>query len=138
MSVTVSITDEVETCLRLRRVIFIDEQNVPERDELDGLDPEATHLLAIVQGVPVGTARILFGENLAKIGRVCVLKEHRGAGHATALMRKALEVARRQAQRAKLSAQVDAMGLYERLGFVALGPVYDDAGIPHRDMVRDL
>mgnify|MGYP002653135186 CR=1 FL=1 len=31
-------------------------------------------------------------------------------------------------------AQTHALGFYERLGFVAFGPVYDDAGIPHRDM----
>ncbi len=38
----------------------------------------------------------------------------------------------------KLGAQVHALGFYEALGFEAFGPVYDDAGIPHRDMVRTL
>jgi ElaA protein len=40
--------------------------------------------------------------------------------------------------RAKLGAQVHALGFYERLGFVAVGPVYLDAGIEHRDMVLGL
>ena len=40
--------------------------------------------------------------------------------------------------RAKLGAQTHALGFYEKLGFTAYGPVYDDAGIPHRDMTRDL
>ena len=40
--------------------------------------------------------------------------------------------------RAKLGSQTHALGFYERLGFIAEGPVYDDAGIPHRDMVMVL
>ena len=39
---------------------------------------------------------------------------------------------------AKLGAQTHAIGFYEKLGFLAQGPVYDDAGIPHRDMTREL
>ena len=38
----------------------------------------------------------------------------------------------------RLGAQVQALGFYERLGFVAEGPVFDDAGIPHREMVLAL
>jgi ElaA protein len=41
-------------------------------------------------------------------------------------------------RRAKLGSQVHAVPFYERLGFVAEGPVYDDAGIPHRDMTMRL
>jgi len=31
-----------------------------------------------------------------------------------------------------------ALGFYEKLGFVAQGPVFDDAGIDHREMVLSL
>jgi predicted GNAT family N-acyltransferase len=37
-----------------------------------------------------------------------------------------------------LGAQTHAMGFYERLGYQAYGPVFDDAGIPHRSMRRSL
>ena len=40
--------------------------------------------------------------------------------------------------RAKLGAQTHAIGFYEKLGFAPYGPEYDDAGIPHRDMVLSL
>lgn len=40
--------------------------------------------------------------------------------------------------KAKLGAQVHALGFYQALGFQAVGPVYDDAGIAHRDMVLGL
>ena len=138
MSVTITLTDDLDTCLALRRVVFIEEQNVPEPDEIDGLDPDCLHLLAVDGATPVGTARILIEGDMAKIGRVCVLKSHRGTGLGAALIRAALGAAQGQATQAKLGAQIHALGFYEKLGFTATGPVYDDAGIPHRDMVRPL
>ena len=36
-----------------------------------------------------------------------------------------------------LSAQTQALGFYERLGYTAYGPVFDDAGLPHRWMRRE-
>ena len=35
-----------------------------------------------------------------------------------------------------LSAQTHALGFYERLGYAAYGPEFDDAGLPHRWMRR--
>jgi len=138
MSVTISLTDDISACRTLRRIVFIDEQGVSEADEIDDLDDSCLHLLAIDANIPVGTARIHIAKGLAKIGRVCVLKSHRGTGLGAALIRKALDVSRGKAAQAKLGAQTHALGFYEALGFVATGPVYDDAGIPHRDMLRDL
>lgn len=138
MSVTITLTDDLATCLALRRVVFIEEQNVSEPDEVDGLDPSCLHLLAIDGETPVGTARILIENDLAKIGRVCVLPSRRGTGLGAALIRAALETSKGKAIQAKLGAQTHALGFYEKLGFNATGPIYDDAGIPHRDMVRPL
>lgn len=132
------LTDDVASCRALRRLVFIEEQGVSEADEIDDLDPVCLHLLATERGIPVGTARILITDDWAKIGRVCVIKSHRGTGLGAALIRKALEVARGKATRAKLGAQVHALEFYKALGFAVTGPVYDDAGIDHRDMVLDL
>ncbi|MEP5731420.1 MAG: GNAT family N-acetyltransferase [Sulfitobacter sp.] len=138
MSVSIQLTDDLETCLALRRAVFMDEQGVSFEDEVDGLDPKCLHLLASVSGVPGGTARIHLADSVAKIGRVCVLRTHRGFGLGAALIRKALEVSKPNATQAKLGAQVQALRFYETLGFTAFGPVYDDAGIDHRDMIQDL
>lgn len=138
MTVTIETTDDLASCLRLRRIVFIEEQGVSEADELDGLDDNCLHLLARDGAKPVGTARVLFDGEVAKIGRVCVLKSHRGTGLGAGLIRAALAEAKGRARRARLGAQVHALGFYEALGFTAVGPVFDDAGIPHRDMVRDL
>ncbi len=131
---------DITTCRMLRRRVFIEEQGVSEADELDDLDDEAIHLLAHLGGRAVGSARLLLRGDTGKIGRVCVLAEARGQGLGAALIRAALDEFRRHPglTQAKLGAQTHALGFYEALGFVAIGPVYDDAGIPHRDMVRGL
>ena len=136
----VGLTDDLATCHALRRVVFIQEQSVDEALEVDGRDADALHLLARRDGQAVGCARILLLGPVGKIGRVCVLRDHRGAGIGAALIRAALDVLRDQPGilQAKLGAQTHALGFYEALGFRATGPDYLDAGIAHRDMVLDL
>lgn len=136
----VGLTDDLATCHALRRVVFIQEQSVDEALEVDGRDADALHLLARRDGQAVGCARILLLGPVGKIGRVCVLRAHRGAGIGAALIRAALDVLRDQPgiTQAKLGAQTHALGFYENLGFRATGPDYMEAGIAHRDMVRDL
>lgn len=133
-------TRDITTCRHLRRVVFIEEQGVTESDELDDLDDQAIHLLALINDQPIGSARLLITDTTGKIGRVCVLKQARGAGVGAALIRAAVDHLRQTPgiTKAKLGAQTHALGFYEGLGFQAIGPVYDDAGIDHRDMVLSL
>jgi predicted GNAT family N-acyltransferase len=140
MTWLISQTDDIPTCRALRRIVFIEEQGVSEADEVDGRDDAALHVLATQDGKPLGCARILISGDVAKIGRVCVLKEARGTGLGAAIIAACLDAARAQpgTSIAKLGAQTHALAFYEKLGFVAFGPVYDDAGIPHRDMERAL
>lgn len=137
-SVEVLETRDIETCLKLRRIVFIEEQKVSEEDEFDGRDDEAVHLLAYVDGVAMGSARLFVKGETGKIGRVCVLKEARGTGVGQALIRKALALfaTRGDVSAAELGAQTHAIGFYAALGFETFGPEYMDAGIPHRDMKR--
>ncbi len=140
MSLTIEVTDDIATCRALRRIVFIEEQGVSEADEVDDLDGQAIHLLATLDGVPVGSARLLPMGKVGKVGRVCVLAQARGTGLGAALMRAAVAHFRTLPgiETVKLGAQTHALGFYERLGFVAVGPEYMDAGIPHRDMVLAL
>ncbi|MFY9241286.1 MAG: GNAT family N-acetyltransferase [Roseovarius sp.] len=132
-------TDDHAACFALRHTVFVEEQGVPVEEERDALDASAIHLLAHMDGVPVGTARILMKAQEAKIGRVCVLQSARGTGLGKALILAAMQSAKmRGVQSVRLGAQLHALEFYEKLGFTAQGPVYDDAGIDHRDMVRDL
>ena len=139
MTLEVRRTEDLDTCFALRRVVFIEEQAVPEDLERDEHDATALHLLATLDGRPVGTARMLLRGDTGKIGRVCVLRDLRGRGVGAELIRAAVEYLRGLGlARARLGSQVHAIPFYEKLGFVAEGPVYDDAGIPHRDMVMAL
>jgi predicted GNAT family N-acyltransferase len=140
VTVHIGRTGDIATCRWLRRVVFIEEQGVPEADEVDDLDGAAIHLLAVESGRPVGSARLLVQGDTGKIGRVCVLKDRRGAGLGAALIRAGVGEFRAMPglERVKLGAQVPAIGFYQGLGFTAVGPVYLDAGIEHRDMVLAL
>ncbi len=138
MPLTIQETRDIALCRRLRREVFIEEQGVPEAEELDDKDEMAIHLLAVDEA-PLGSARLLVLGETGKIGRVCVVKAARGRGIGAALIRAAVERFRTMGlAQAKLGAQVHALGFYEALGFQATGPVYDDAGIAHRDMILAL
>lgn len=128
--------DELATCLAIRRVVFIEGQNVPEAEEVDGLDPECLHYLLHQDERAIATARVLPKGKAAKIQRVAVLEDARSGGIGSILMRAILDDLRENHsyQKAILGSQTHAIGFYEKLGFTAHGPVYDDAGIPHRDM----
>lgn len=139
MTLTVERTGDLATCHALRRRVFVEEQNVPAELEVDGRDGDAVHLLATLDGAPVGCARFLTIGHAAKIGRVCVLPEHRGQKIGVALIRAAMAEAKAMGlTTAILGAQVSAIGFYDRLGFTAEGEIFDDAGIPHRTMTAPL
>lgn len=140
MSVTITRTDDIDACLRLRFEVFVDEQGVPAEIERDAYDDIALHLLAVQDGAPLGTARVLPNGEIGKIGRVCVVKRARGTGLGAALINAALDEMRADGRFAKaaLGSQIHAIPFYEKLGFAAYGEEFDDAGIPHRMMERAL
>lgn len=132
---------------QVRHEVFVVEQEIPAELEYDELDATSLHLLAVdADGTPIGTGRLIGGAEALELtgvagrvllGRLAVLKAERGTGLGAALVR-AIEQAGRErgARECELHAQVQALGFYERLGYTAEGPVYDDAGIPHRTMVK--
>lgn len=140
MTLLITITTDIATCRALRRTVFIEEQGVSEADEVDDQDGAAIHLLARLDGFPMGTARLVVSGEVGKIGRVCVLSGHRGAGHGAALIRAAVAQLRIMPgiRFAKLGAQTHALGFYTALGFSGVGDEFNDAGIPHREMVMQL
>jgi predicted GNAT family N-acyltransferase len=130
----------LKEALAIRFRVFVEEQGVDPALEIDDLDGVAWHVLARIDGEAVGTARLVMLDQLrAKIGRVAVLPEHRGRGIATQLVELLMEYARREGRtEALLDAQLNAMSLYEKLGFEPMGEVFLDADILHRRMTRKL
>ena len=136
MTFTVEETDDLAACHAIRRAVFIDEQGIPEAEEWDDLDAGAVHLLIRDKDVPVASARLLRKADTGRIGRICVLGAWRGHGLGAMLVRHGLKHFRDDPaiRRVELGAQEYAIPFYEKLGFTAFGPLYDDAGIPHREM----
>ena len=138
-TITVQTPTDREACYDIRKIVFVEEQAVPLELEMDEYDETATHFLLRDGDTPLATARLLDKHGLAKIGRVAVLQEARGCGLGLLLMRAVLEEARRQGfTESVLDSQTYAIPFYERLGFVAEGEEFDDAGIPHYLMRRRL
>lgn len=130
---------DLEDCRAIRRTVFIEEQNVTEEEEWDGLDDTCTHFL-VVDDRPLGTARLLStGDGVAKAQRVAVLATARRSGVGAALMAALeAEAVRRGHTEILLGAQLQALRFYERQGYEAYGPEFDAAGIPHRMMRKPL
>lgn len=118
---------------KIRREVFIEEQQVPQELEWDGRDEESIHALATTaSGDAIGTARLLPG---GQIGRMAVLRPWRRSGVGTLLLRCLIDAAD-DPQRLFLNAQTSAEAFYRRNGFVpARDDVFMEAGIPHIRMI---
>jgi len=127
----------------IRKAVFVLEQNIPADREWDEADPDpgCVHAVAYNRfGLALATGRLLeHVPGVAKIGRMAVTQAMRssGVGRAVldALMRAGRELGYREAV---LHAQTSAAPFYRRAGFVERGPVFDEVGIPHVEMVRSL
>jgi len=74
--------------------------------------------------------------NVAKVGRMAVLKETRGRGYGARLLQALLLEARRRGhQEVRLSAQRTAEQFYAVHGFTAVGEPFEEVGIPHVKMM---
>lgn len=141
-------------CHAVRRAVFIIEQRISEEEEMDAYDAYAVHLLATGPQGPLGTVRFLHGAaadkkygqagvdgaRTAALGRLAVIQAARGTGLGVALVRAVeAEAARLGLTEVYLEAQTHALGFYERLGYAAYGPEFDEgSGIPHRAMRKTL
>lgn len=134
---------ELETCLAIRRAVFIGEQHVPESIEIDQWDSFAPnrHILLLSDGKAAGTARFRqLGEGIVKYQRIAVLPEFRGQGLGKILLEGLEQLAVQQGyQYVKIEAQQYAEGFYQRCGFATTDPVvFMDAEIPHLHMEKAL
>ncbi|MET9699213.1 GNAT family N-acetyltransferase [Streptomyces sp. NPDC006529] len=139
---------DVAACFAVRTEVFVIEQSVPESIEYDAYDADAVHVLAVGPQGPLGTGRLLHGAaalgktgspDVGSLGRLAVTRAARGLGVGAALVRAIeAEAVRLGLSAVDLGAQTHALGFYERLGYTAYGPEFDDAGMPHRAMRRPL
>lgn len=130
---------DLTSAYAIRLQVFVVEQGVPAEIELDDLDAAAEQVLAVVDGVPAGTGRLVVDGDTGILGRLAVLQEARGTGLGQTLVE---TIEQRAAQLGlavvELHAQTQARGFYERLGYAAHGAEYLEAGIMHVNMRKPL
>ncbi len=136
--IKISSEKELNKCFQIRTVVFVEEQNVPVDEEIDGLDGEADHYLLFLDNIATATARVRHLDEIAKIERVAVLSGNRGLNIGRRLMEYIMADIRENSaiQVMKLGAQIQVIKFYEKLGFTCYGDEFLDAGIRHRWMMR--
>lgn len=137
---TVEYQDKIVAIERIRIKVFQQEQGVSAELEFDGKDASAIHLLAYLDNKAVGTARIReIDASTAKIERLAVLPEARKQGIGRKLMITALKtISDRDKSSVIVHAQEYIASLYQQLGFVIVGERFNEAGISHVKMVKQL
>jgi predicted GNAT family N-acyltransferase len=131
---TVTDPEDLEKVFAIRKKVFVEEQNCPPELEWE-FEEESTHFMGSVDGVPAGAARWRRTDKGYKLERFAVLKGFRGNGMGQALVRTVIDSLPEDAQYIYLNAQLGAIGLYEKFGFVKEGPQFEEAGIQHYKMV---
>ncbi len=129
--------DEMTQLLALRHDVFCGEQGVPVREELDGRDGEAVHLVAVEDGRVLATCRLLFVGATVQFSRLAVARDARRRRIATRLLALAdAETRAGGARRLVLHAQTYARSLYDAAGYEPRGRVFMEAGIEHVAMEK--
>ncbi len=121
----------------LRQEVFIEEQGFAQ--EFDETDRAALHITLYEDGQAAACCRIFpdSPRGTWHVGRVAVRKNRRGQGLGAQVMDQAEAAARaRGAARMVLSAQVQAAGFYQKLGYAQSGGVYLDEHCPHVHMEK--
>jgi len=124
----------------VRITVFVDEQGF--RDEFDEIDNIATHLLMLDDSDhPIATCRVFRKDNTDTyiIGRLAVVKEHRGKGLGAFMLREAENyVASVGGRYLTLHSQCRAQNFYAKCGFMAHGEIEYEENCPHIWMTKQV
>ncbi len=131
--------NELEDAFTIRKIVFVNEQNVPIDEEIDQFEEKATHFVMYQEDVPIGAGRFRLVDGYGKVERICVVKEARKTGAGKTIM-KAIEshAINQGLKKLKLNAQTHAIPFYAGLGFEVVSEEFLDAGIPHKTMLKEV
>ena len=123
----------------IRKSVFVEEQGFV--DEFDGRDAAATHIVLYSEGEPIASCRCFEGDEAGVwlIGRFAVLKEHRKRGIGKMLLEEAeRQIRKAGGKEARLAAQIQAAGFYEKGGYSRCGDEFLEQDWPHIPMRKAL
>ena len=131
---------ELEEAFKVRKEVFVEEQGISEDIELDSNDSEAMHIVVKDGKSVIGTARVLFpAKGVAKIERMAILRPFRRKGIGSKIISFLLaELKNRQIRKVVLHAQYSSVAFYKSCGFAESGVPFNEAGIRHLRMEREL
>jgi len=120
----------------VRNTVFCIEQQISKEIERDGNDAEGMHVVLYENGSPVTAARIIKTDNQYRIGRVATIKEYRGRGYGTIVVKTLIDWAFTNGiNEVFIHSQKHAEEFYKALGFKSFGGFFEEAGIKHINMV---
>lgn len=126
----------LEKAFSIRRKVFIEEQSVDSYEEFDEFDKMSVHYLVFQGEDALGTARWRVTDQGIKFERFAVLKEYRGKGNASEILKLMLNDCR--SGRIYLHAQVGAVEFYSKHGFEVRGEKFIECNIDHFTMFYPL
>ncbi len=126
--------EELPLVQEIRRIVFIEGQNVPSEIERDGLDQSCRHVIAFSDGKPVGTLRIRETDEGLKLERIAVLEDYRNRGIGKAMIKFVLSSFKGKIY---MNAQYYLLDYYKKMGFVPAGKKFLEAGIEHIKMEKN-
>ncbi len=124
-------SEDIGRIMAIRQTVFVEEQKVDPELEYDEFENESQHYLVLQNNQPAGTARWRKTEKGIKLERFAVLPEFRGCGLAGMLVARLLNDVKPFGEKIYLNAQLPAVPLYERAGFVKQGETFFEADIEH-------
>lgn len=135
----ITTSTDMAKAMKIRSDVFLVEQKVAPELEFDEIDFTATHYLISLFDKPIGTLRVIVEEpDHYHIGRVAILKEYRGKGYGRKLL---YYVEKKLSQFhaplvIELTAQIQALSFYQKLGYKEYGETFIEADIPHIKMKK--
>ncbi|MEH7094051.1 GNAT family N-acetyltransferase [Neobacillus vireti] len=131
---------ELEDAFSIRKIVFVQEQNVPIEEEIDQYEDDATHFIMYSDSKsPIAAGRFRVVEGYGKVERICVVKDARKTGAGRLMMNAIENFAKEQGlHKLKLHAQTHAIPFYAGLGYEVVSEEFLDAGIPHKTMVKQI
>ena len=133
--------NEWQSAKSVRQEVFVEEQSCPPEEEWDTHDTTSRHLIGVVDGKTVATARwreVQHDERvMAKLERFAVRERFRGRGYGREMVHAAIADAQAAGySRFVLHAQAHLEDFYASFGFASTGHRFDEVGIPHVEMIR--
>ncbi|MEM0940605.1 MAG: GNAT family N-acetyltransferase [Bacteroidota bacterium] len=133
---------EKKKAFAIREEVFVVEQKVPAEEEFDEYEGVSHHFVALDENdEPIGSARWRLTNKGIKLERFTVKENLRGKGLGTKIVQTVLDDISGNTEKGTclyMHSQLDAVPLYTKFGFQKKGDRFEECGIMHYLMWKEL